>query len=599
MFCSNCGKPVGDTPFCANCGAKVIKPEEVFEKVEEAVNEEPAKTDIEPAKEEEPKAELAPEVEVKEEVPEPAPEVEAKEEVPAPAPEVSEPKPEEPAPAAPVEPAAPAAPVEPAAPAEPVQPAAPVMQTPAPQPAPAAAPKKRSKKPLIIILSVVGGLIILGAAAVAGVIGYRQYTITQKYNEAKTAFEAENYEQSLKLFNELGDYEDSEYYAEYSEVEIDSKKIDGLISSKDYDGAIRILKERKDFFGSDSEGRKAAILIDDYTNVKAAYEYMDQGDYDNALIKFNSIQEVYSDYSDDRNYCDAMCRLYTAREENNWAGIIANLYALQIQDFEMKFLADPKTDEDKVIADAYNDGKIDIDKISEIVKPADAEKGEMLEYAIKGFKYEDALKLQENKKYKDAMAAFQELGDFLDSKDRYDSCKAIVDKEEKQAKTYAAAEEYFKNGEYYKAQQAYASIPGYKDSDAKASQCEQELPENGSMKKSNGSGVTMKITAPSGNDVFLKFYDASGNAVAQIFIRAGKTAKLKLKPATYTIKAAYGNTWYGEKDLFGGAASYSQLMNGSSQEFKLKRNYTYTLRLLASTTGNVGSSTVPGGADGM
>ena len=576
MFCSNCGKPVADTPFCSNCGAKVIKPEEVFEKVEETVKEEPAKADIEPAIEEEPKAEPAPEVEAKEEVPAVAPEEVTKEEVPAP--------PEEaPAPAAPV------------APAEPVQPAAPVMQT----PAPAAAPKKRSKKPLIIILSVVGGLIILGAAAVVGVIGYRQYTITQKYNEAMTAFGEGKYEESLGLFNELGDYEDSEYYAEYSELEIESKKIDGLISSKDYDGAIRILKERKDFFGSDSEGKKAAVLIDDYTNVKAAYEYMDQGDYENALVKFNSIQEVYADYNYDRNYCDAMCRLYNAREENNWTGIIATLYGLQIQDPEMMFLVDPKTDEDKVITDAYNGGEVDVDKICEIVKPAAGEQSDIFEYALKGFKYEDAVKLQEKKKYKDAMAAFQELGDFLDSQDRYSSCKAILDKEEKQAKAYATAEEYFKNGEYYKAQQAYASIPGYKDSDTKASQCEQELPESGSMKKSNGSGVNMKITAPSGNNVFLKFYDASGNAVAQIFIRAGKTAKLKLKPMTYTIKAAYGDKWYGDKDLFGGKASYSQLMNGSSQDFQLKRNYTYTLRLMASTTGNVGSSTVPGGADGM
>ena len=326
---------------------------------------------------------------------------------------------------------------------------------------------------------------------------------------------------------------------------------------------------------------------------------MDQGDYENALVKFNSIQEVYSDYSDDRNYCDTMCRLYNAREENYWMGIIVNLYALQIQDTELKFLADPKTDEDKVIADAYNGGGIDVAKISEIVKPDTPEKSDMFEYALKGFKYEDAVKLQEEKKYKDAMAAFQELGDFLDSQDRYDSCKAIVDKEEKQAKTYATAEEYFNNGEYYKALQAYASIPGYKDSDTKAGQCEQELPESGSMKKSNGSGVTMKITAPSGNNVFLRFYDTSGNAVAQIFIRAGKSAKLKLKPATYTIKAAYGDSWYGDKDLFGGNASYSQLMNGSSQDFKLKRNYTYNLRLLASTSGNVGSSTVPGGADGM
>ena len=571
MFCSNCGQPVQDTPFCSNCGAKIVKPEVVFEKVEEAVKEEPAKADIEPAAIPEPQVEAAPEVETKEEIP------------------ASEPI----APAAPIKQAQPAAPVAPAAPVEQVQPAV------APTPAPAPAPKKKSKKPLIIILSVVGGLIVIGAASVAGVIGYRQYQVTQKYNEAKAAFDTGDYEESLELFNELGDYEDSEYYAEYSEVEIDSKKIDGLIESKDYDGAIRILKERKDFFGSDTEGKKAAALIDDYTNLKDAYGYLDQGRYKDALEKFDSLKEVGSDYSYDRNYCNAMCRLSEARGENNWAGIIAYLYGLQMQDPELTFLNAPKTDEDKLIADVYNGGTPDIEKLTEIIKPNDGEQSDMFEDAIKGFKYENAVKLQEKKKYKDAMAAFQDLGDFLDSQDRYASCKAVIDKEKKQADTYAKAEAYFKNGEFYKAQQAYGSIPGYKDSDDKAWKCEQDLPENGSLKKSNGSGVTMKINAPSGSSVFLRFYDSSEKAVAQIFIRAGKSAKIKLKPGTYTMKAAYGNKWYGDKDLFGGSASYSQLMNGSSKEFKLKRNYTYTLRLMATTTGNVGSSTVPGGADGM
>ena len=578
MFCSNCGQPINNTPFCSNCGAKVMMSTETIDTIiktqEQAAVQAPA---------------------------EPAP-------VQAPV--------QEAAPAQPVQPVQP--PVQEAAPVQPPvqQPQAEPIQTTFQPPvsvqqvkpeqipmtsAPQAAPKKRSKKPLIIVLSIVGGVIILSGIAVAGVIGYRNYAVSQKYNEAKEAFDNGQYVVAKEMFTELEDYEDSEYMAKYCQVEIDSKNIDARVEAKDYSGAIDLLNKRKDFFGSSSsEGKEADELIEDYANIINAYDAMKDKDYALAVRYFDSIKKAKVDYTSDRNYCNVLLNADNAKSDKNWIGIIANLYGLQIQDYELNYLAAPKNDQEQLIADAYNSGEPgDYNALADLIDPPDDDQLELKTYAVKGFKYDDAVKIEEKGNYEEAMALFQEIGDFLDASTHYKNCKTEKEKIEKLKKTYEDAEQYFNNGEYYKAMKLYNTIPDYKDSKTKASQCEQDLPANGSKKKNYGSGVSMKIVAPSDKSVFLKFYDSNGNAVAQIFIRAGKNAKVKLKAGTYTIKVGYGTQWYGDIDLFGEEAIYSQLLNGSSPDFKLKRNYTYTLKLMVTKNGNVGSSGVPGGAGGM
>ena len=116
--------------------------------------------------------------------------------------------------------------------------------------------------------------------------------------------------------------------------------------------------------------------------------------------------------------------------------------------------------------------------------------------------------------------------------------------------------------------------------------------------KSSGS-ITMNINAPAKINALLRVYNSSNEVVAQVFIAAGKSSSIKLNAGTYTIKVAYGTEWYGETDLFGAKGAYLQLKNGTSESFTLKKNYKYTLKLQSGTSGNVGSSTVGGGAAGM
>ena len=623
MICSNCGKEIEGGKFCPFCGTAVEAPEAeapAEEAAPEVKAEEPA---AEAAAEEIPAAEAPAEEAAAEETPaEEAPAEEAPAEEPAAedAPVIEETPASE-------EAAAEAAPAEPSI-LEPVEAissevtevapienptetvASPIDIAPAPAPAPAEGPAaepaaetapveapvaaapveakpKKSKKPLIIALSIIGAVIILAGAG----IGIFYYLLVQKYNKATDAFENGDYEQSLELYTQLKTFKDSEYWAECSQVELDYQKVDGLIEQDDLDGAITILKEVVDFYGTDSRSDDALALMKECETVKEAFSDKNAKNYFEAKNKFTSLNTLKEKYAVQVNLCDA----HLAETNRAWMTVIANLYGIQTNDLGLAFLNSPKTDDDKFISTAYTDGTTDYDKITSIVKPADDEQKALLENAIKGLKYDNALKLVENLKFDEAMAIFSDLGDFLDSKTQYDAAKKKLDDYNKK---YEDAQALYDNGEFYKAMAAWNEISEWKDSAEKAKSCKQTMPENGSMKKGSGN-ISMKVNAPSSINALMRVYNSKGEVVAQVFIAAGKNATIKLGAGTYTIKVAYGTEWYGEKDLFGAKGAYLQLKNGTSESFTLKKNYSYTLTLQSGTSGNVGSKTVSGGAEGM
>ena len=620
MICSNCGKEIEGGKFCPFCGTAVEAPEAeapAEEAAPEVKSEEPA---AEAAAEETPAAE-APAAEA------PAEEA-AAEEAPAEEPAAEDAPVIEETPAS-EEAAAEAAPAEPSI-LEPVEAissevtevapienptetvASPIDIAPAPAPAPAEGPAagpaaepapveapvaaapveakpKKSKKPLIIALSIIGAVIILAGAG----IGIFYYLLVQKYNKATDAFDNGDYEQSLQLYTELQTFKfkDSEYWAQCSQVELDYQKVDGLIEQEDFDGAITILDEVIEFYEDDSKSDEALALKTECETVKEAFADKSAKNYFEAKNKFTALTTLKDKYAVQVNLCDA----HLAENNKAWMTIIANLYGIQTKDLDLAFIKAPKTDDDKFISEAFDKGTTDYDKINSVVKPADDEQKALLETAIKGLKYDNAVQLVEKLDFEKAMAIFTELGDFLDSKAQYDSAKSKMDELNKK---YDAAQALYDNGEYYKAMVAWNEISEWKDSADKAKSCKQTMPDNGSLKKGSGS-ISMKINAPSSINALLRVYNSSGEVVAQTFIAAGKNTTIKLGAGTYTIKVAYGTEWYGEKDLFGAKGAYLQLKNGTSETFSLKKNYTYTLTLQSGTSGNVGSKTVSGGAEGM
>ena len=594
MICSNCGKEIEGGKFCPFCGTAVEAPAAeapaaeapaAEEKpVEEAVAETPAEEA--PAAEapvieetpasEEPAAAAAPE---EPSILEPVEAIssEVTETTPIENPAETVPSPIEAAPA----PAPAPAPVEGPSVAEPAPEAAPVAA------APVTAKPKKSKKPLVIVLSIIGAVIILAGAGV----GIFYFLLVQKYNKATDAFENGDYEQSLELYTQLKTFKDSEYWAECSQVELDYQKVDGLIEQEDFDGAITILKEVVDFYETDPKSDEALALMTECQTVKDAFADKNSKNYFEAKDKFKSLTTLKDKYAVQVNLCDA----HLAETNKAWSTIIANLYGIQTNDLELAFIKAPKNDDDKFISTVYSEGTTDYDKIKSVVKPADDEQKALLEAAIKGLKYDNAFQLMEKLKFEEAMAIFSELGDFLDSKTQYDVAKGKLDEYNKK---YEAAQALYDNGEYYKAMVAWNAISEWKDSADKAKSCPQPMPENGSMKKGSGS-ISLKINAPSSINALMRVYNSSNEVVAQVFIAAGKNATIKLGAGTYTIKVAYGSEWFGEKDLFGAKGAYLQLKNGTSESFTLKKNYSYTLTLQSGTSGNVGSKTVSGGADGM
>ena len=446
---------------------------------------------------------------------------------------------------------------------------------------------KGGKKAFLII----GGVAVLAILAVILFRVFDHNAKVKKYNEGVAQMESKDYDAALKTFTELGSFDDSEYMASFAQMELDYLTLDDEVKAGNYSRVVEILESRSEFYADSEIGEEAAALAKEYGTVSEAYEAKDSGNYAQAAEKFESLDTIRNDYGKDK----CMCLAHVAESEKNWSDIIVNLYAVQSSDYDLAFLEDPQSDEAAVISESVASGEaLEPDTVEEIIQAEGDEAAALKGTAIKGLKYDAAKAKLDAGEYEDAMTAFEELGDFLDSaecytqaKDGYDSLQA----------TYDEAGEHFKNEEYYQARELYLSIGDFKDAAEKAESCKQPMPENGALKKGNG-GIAFTITAPDiGKSVFVKIYDSNGDTVGQVFLHSGSSSTVSMAAGSYTIKVAYGTEWYGEKDLFGDDGIYYQLLNGSSEQFGMENGYTYTLELLVSTDGNVGSESLGGAGD--
>ena len=446
---------------------------------------------------------------------------------------------------------------------------------------------KGGKKAFLII----GGVAVLVILALILFRVFDHNAKVKKYNEGVAQMESKDYDAALKTFTELGSFDDSEYMASFAQMELDYLTLDDEVKAGNYSRVVEILESRSEFYADSEIGEQAAALAKEYGTVSEAYEAKDSGNYAEAAEKFESLDTIRNDYGKDK----CMCRAHVAESEQNWSDIIVNLYAVQSSDYDLAFLEDPQSDEAAVISESVASGEaLEPDTVAEILQ-TDTDEAEALKgTAIKGLKYDAAKAKLDAGKYEDAMTAFEELGDFLDSAECYTQAKDGYDALQA---TYDEAGEHFENEEYYQARELYLSISDFKDAAEKAESCKQPLPENGALKKGNG-GIAFTITAPDiGKSVFVKIYDSDGDTVGQVFLHSGSSSTVSMAAGSYTIKVAYGTDWYGEKDLFGDDGIYYQLLNGSSEQFGMENGYTYTLELLVSTDGNVGSESLGGAGD--
>ncbi len=458
--------------------------------------------------------------------------------------------------------------------------------------APSDSKVKDPKKSKLITFGIVGAASV--AIIIGGVVGTNIVLKNSKYNKAMNSFNNHDYTASYDMFSELGSYKDSDFWAQYSKSEQDIQNIAGLEAEHKFAAIIEIYSNRAGFFGSTEEGIEASKLSIEYDIVRRAFENKAAKKYGMAKAEFDSLTLLREKYKEQVYICEAL----DCAQDEWWEDVVANLYAIQIGDYELSFLDNPKNEEEEFISAFYNDNYIDYDKIdtiAEILKPASTDQQEVYDLLLVNLKYDKATYLLNGENYESAKAIFDELGDFADSAERSAECDEML---AGMAEQYELAKSFYDNGEYYSAKAAWEACGDYKDSAEMAASCVQEMPESGSMSVSPDGPNPVYISAPSDKSLFFRVYDSDGSVVAQIFVGAGEQETLKLNQGNYIMKAAFGTEWFGEKELFGNDGIYRKILYNGSDSIPIV--YPYYLKVnFSDGPSSVSGTSISDGAAGM
>ena len=137
-------------------------------------------------------------------------------------------------------------------------------------------PKKSHKKPIIIV-----AVLFIVAVIAINAIRFLPGAIAEKrYNSALELIEAKNYTEAIVVFEELGEYEDSQ--DKILECKYQNALL--LIEAKDFAGAKAALEELKGY-NSDIETK---VLLCDYSIAKT---YLEKSDYDKAQELFTALED--------------------------------------------------------------------------------------------------------------------------------------------------------------------------------------------------------------------------------------------------------------------------------------------------------------------
>ena len=153
---------------------------------------------------------------------------------------------------------------------------------------------------------------------------------------------------------------------------------------------------------------------------------------------------------------------------------------------------------------------------------------------------------------------------------------------------------YMKQELYYS---AYLAFLNSSDSRAPemAERCKQPWPKTKELwhdntLKNEKMELTIKVNQDKDQAFFARIYK-NGKAVSYVFIGGTGSVTVRLPGAKYSIKRGFGHDWYGVKEAFGRAGSYSNMLfNGDSEEIYLQQNNGYILTVNA--TESTGGKTV-------
>ena len=122
-----------------------------------------------------------------------------------------------------------------------------------------------------------------------------------------------------------------------------------------------------------------------------------------------------------------------------------------------------------------------------------------------------------------------------------------------------------------------------------------DLPKSGVLHNYTGREAIapFEIKTQPGENYYIKLVDAiSGKTKIVIFLRGGETKKMEIPLGSYKIKRASGETWYGEKYLFGHNTTYTT--SDEWLNFKISGPYVegHTLTLYKVANGNFSTKSI-------
>ncbi|MDR0500226.1 MAG: zinc-ribbon domain-containing protein [Coriobacteriales bacterium] len=233
-----------------------------------------------------------------------------------------------------------------------------------------------------------------------------------------------------------------------------------------------------------------------------------------------------------------------------------------------------------------NDGYYD-DALSEFedIGPDYKNTAEYIKECEANIDFENAIALYESGDYEAAASAFMLLPDTFETTDLILDCYDNLD--------YADAVALLEADSREEAYTAFKILGDFKDSAEMAQSCLVPMPatsvlyQHGSY---HSSVVSMKFDGSgSSQPSFIKIYSGDTH-VASIFVNKGESITMDIAPGTYTFKEAWGDLWFGDKEMFGKKGSYSVMtFNEGYETVDLESYYDYTISLYTSAGGNVGS----------
>lgn len=247
----------------------------------------------------------------------------------------------------------------------------------------------------------------------------------------------------------------------------------------------------------------------------------------------------------------------------------------------------------------------------------------------------DAEEMFNSEDYANARAAFLELGSFMEADSYVEACDAwlvfgeaqrltdegsfekasekalgfssvpSVNNSEKvqtwrNANNYGLAGNLLEKGEFYNAYTRFKALGAYKDAEARAQDCIRPLPGATEIyhHESFVSSSTDLVFDAGGSAYinYIKVY--SGDVlVSAVLVKAGGSSTIQVPPGDYVFKHAWGDSWFGENDMFGLDGDYSvMIFDDGGETISIQGDKIYTITLFATEGGNVGNRTLDAGS---